>query len=814
MQNLLHAQVNTWQRSHGTSKDDHCNNVIVAQDGNYIACGYSYGTDSLGTADFHMIKVDSTNGDLLWTWSEGNGGQETITTIEETKTGALLVAGNTSPVQLYLSSDVMLCKVSANGNLIWKQTYQLPDSQFCNDIAILPDGNICLVGLNRTAAGDSSGFFMKVDATGNLIDFKLYDIIGSEYFSGIVFTKDSMLAVNGTSIQPFPASNKIWMLKFDWNGDTIFTKLNTFYKYYTGVPLVQNINGNFILNVRELNTWSWVHILLYDSNFNLLDDLNWANYYSSPLCISVSGINEKFTVGRSDSYGLMIEHYKDTGAIEDLMSYNQVFRPSKFYGGGIDFALSTKYYAINNSKEGIVVAGSTTFNLNNSFDFCLVKYSDSLKLNFNTLTPTPNFVTDTICESDSILLYVMLNDKLNNIWLINDDTIYGLGDSIYAKHSGSYTPIGFDIEQNFIAGTSARVVVLDTSIVGSMYISINKPYCKYDGDTAIIIAPLNSKATYQWQLNGVNIPGATSNQVKANGTGNYQCVYNFGCATKVSNVVYINDSAAITVSLNTSTGIYRSYCSGSKMDPSLLIMQASNNVTYNWYNNGNLVNTGTNLPTIKENDSIWYVVSVNGCGIDTSLFAYYIDEPLQQTTACNYVGDTIEFCNNDSVEFCSGSTNWKRNGTTIPNVTLPFYATLAGSYQYYYQTGNCGAWSIPIFIVDNLPDSINFNTYPNDTVCTSKVSIYALPYNNLSTYSWYYKGNYLNDTASITADSTGWYRCVVHSPNCLQQIVDSIYIVKLGSAAKCIAQDSMYNTCTDSVIIKDASPDSNANYVW
>lgn len=259
MQSLLHAQVNTWQRSHGTSKDDHCNNVIVAKDGNYIASGYSYGTDSLGTADFYMIKVDSTNGDLLWTWSIGNGGQEAISAIEETKSGAFLVAGHTSPINLYLPSDVMLCKVSANGNLIWEKTYLLPDSQSCYDMAILPDGNICLVGLNRTAAGDSSGFFMKVDAAGNLIDFKLYDIIGREYFSGIVFTKDSMLAVNGTSIQPFPAGNKIWMLKFDWNGDTITTKLNTFYFYLNSIPLEQNINGFYFECTRKGHLFLCTH---------------------------------------------------------------------------------------------------------------------------------------------------------------------------------------------------------------------------------------------------------------------------------------------------------------------------------------------------------------------------------------------------------------------------------------------------------------------------------------------------------------------------------------------------------------------------
>lgn len=124
-----YAQVSTWQRIIGTAGNDVANKVLVADDGNFLVSGYSNGFDTAGTYDFHIVKLDSLNGQVIW-WQHVNSGFEDYSnSMCLTKTGEIIVAGY-SRISSMASNDVMLAKLSKSGTVIWQKIFSTPDNDF------------------------------------------------------------------------------------------------------------------------------------------------------------------------------------------------------------------------------------------------------------------------------------------------------------------------------------------------------------------------------------------------------------------------------------------------------------------------------------------------------------------------------------------------------------------------------------------------------------------------------------------------------------------------------------------------------------
>jgi hypothetical protein len=119
--------------------------------------------------------------------------------------------------------------------------------------------------------------------------------------------------------------------------------------------------------------------------------------------------------------------------------------------------------------------------------------------------------------------------------------------------------------------------------------------------------------TYQWRKNGVNISGATSDSytisnVQASDVGAYNVIITNAAGSVVSNTVYLNTVAAVQP-VNTTT------CQNTTADISFTANGLS--VTYQWYSNTSLSNTGGTL--IPGATSSTYNPPVNTAGT----FYYY-----------------------------------------------------------------------------------------------------------------------------------------------------------------------------------------------
>ncbi|WP_308755302.1 hypothetical protein [Candidatus Hakubella thermalkaliphila] len=82
-----------WEKTYGGEDYDWAFSIQQTQDGGYIVAGYttSFGA---GDSDFYILKLDPT-GKVLWEKTYGGEGYDWASSIQQTKDGGYIVAGDT-----------------------------------------------------------------------------------------------------------------------------------------------------------------------------------------------------------------------------------------------------------------------------------------------------------------------------------------------------------------------------------------------------------------------------------------------------------------------------------------------------------------------------------------------------------------------------------------------------------------------------------------------------------------------------------------------------------------------------------------------
>ncbi len=203
--------------------------------------------------------------------------------------------------------------------------------------------------------------------------------------------------------------------------------------------------------------------------------------------------------------------------------------------------------------------------------------------------------------------------------------------------------------------------------------------------------------TYQWQLNGNNIAGATFATYGTNTLNNNDVVSLIMTANEVctTNSPAFSNSIAITVNPNLplSTSISSSsttICSGTSINFFSSQTNAGTTPTYQWQLNGNNIagatfaTYGTN--TLNNNDVVSLIMIANEvCTTNSPAFsnsiAITVNPNLPLSTSISSSSTTI--CSGTSVNFFSSQTNagttptyqWQLNGNNIAGATFATYGT-------------------------------------------------------------------------------------------------------------------------------------------
>lgn len=223
----------------------------------------------------------------------------------------------------------------------------------------------------------------------------------------------------------------------------------------------------------------------------------------------------------------------------------------------------------------------------------------------------------TICIGSNVPMTANAGTGYTYQWQLNGSDISGETNATYsATSAGNYTCV----VTNACASVTSNIISLSQGISPTASISANGPATFCDTDSLLLSAQTGTGYSYQWQLNGNNISGATGADYLAFAQGSYTCVVIAACGSVTSNI--ITTTVNITPAQPGLITAISQACNPVNNVP-VSISAVPGATSYHWYAtnptitfNGpvdGLTASANLLPSTNSGYNIWVEAINNGC---------------------------------------------------------------------------------------------------------------------------------------------------------------------------------------------------------
>jgi hypothetical protein len=669
----------------------------------------------------------------------------------------------------YHTRGYYVLKVDRSGKKCWDRTISDAFSAYTNGLAVLPNGNIAILGTHAGIIYSALAEVIILDSTGATITTQNYPPLDGWGTSGagIVQSSDSTFAI----------------------------------AIYTDGFIATNYYSIYSLN-SDLST-AWTEFIGYDGS--LLNS-------HSITKIANGGF---FALSYYDFYFYAANPEFQISAIRRYSSSGQVLLDSLYRFQSITNSISS-------TSDGGTIIGATYDNAGQS-DLRLIKMDSLGNVQWinqcgTYLNESTTNVIQTIDGGYAILATIMdpILPNQNDILLIKTDAA---GDSLWEARLGStLNETALHVEEN---DDSSLAILGMTNGFGDNKIF----FAIVDKDGTIpttyhVIAPIKylcSNDTMQLTIDPIPDPGNTvvwctgdtATSINVNATGNYYAtVYDTSGASLESNYVAVYFASTPEVNLGMDT-------MGLCLHGSLLNSTTVDfTVQYQWFLNDTAIQGETTSSFTPQRTGVYKLKATNYCATDSA--QVFVDTIYNLPNTPLLVIPPIEYvCQNDSLKitavtdslnqlqwYFADDFNWYLlNGYT----DSIYYANHSGIYFVSTTDPNgCVNYSDPAVVnYDDVLALVNASG-PSAFCEGGEVELSTAPGTD---FIW----NTGDTTSSILVNSAGEYFLTFVDQNGCPKVTDTISISILRNPTVSIGPDT--TLCNNLAYILDAGPGYN-NYLW
>lgn len=211
-----------WQRTYGGAGEERANAIRAVAAGGYVVAGTS-SSSGAGQADAWVARLDEA-GELLWQRTWGGAGADWANAVLPLADGGFLVAGYTESFGAG-GRDAWALRLDEGGTALWQRALGGPAMDSFNAVEAV-SGGFVLCGFSKSY-GESAAdeipdvWLVKLSADGEVVWQQTYGGWGFDYGMAVRATASGDLAVTGwtSSFSELPNSaGAVWVLSLDGDG--------------------------------------------------------------------------------------------------------------------------------------------------------------------------------------------------------------------------------------------------------------------------------------------------------------------------------------------------------------------------------------------------------------------------------------------------------------------------------------------------------------------------------------------------------------------------------------------------------------------